>query len=406
MITLCLLLSGMGTFCFIAVMNVFGLAVEGFQWSILLSSYTIIFAMVSAALFIMKVGSYRFSLSSMAYCGAIVIICLGFMITSQYARDASRYFFLFVSTAVPGFMAGLQMCDHKLLRHAWKYIDVFMVLFTASLAVYQLSADQPFGYTVDYQTASYMGAFSFGLNLCMLSRADGTERFRLFNSHGWRICSIALLGLQAILTFMTGGRGGVALLLLFALAAFAILMKQGIGIKKFVVLGLAAALMVFVFHFVMENRSLNGVARIFSGRDNRTNVYDLAFCAFRNKPFLGYGPYGYLDALNGIGYPHNIILELLLTYGIAGIIVEVGLAIVLCVHIKRTGLSNIPSWVFVIGIYSVVRLFFSSTFLSFSPFWFVLGFLCNYSSVSCEMGSGETARRNMSKVKHSFEGSL
>lgn len=380
--TLVLLLSGMGTFCFVAIMNILGWAEEGPRWSASLSVYTVFLAMASIGLFLMRIDKYRFSRTSMAYCGAIVVMCLGFMITSQYAQDASRYFFLFVSTAIPGFLAGLLLCDQRLLRHAWKYVDILMLLFTVSLAMYQLSASHPEGYTVDYQTASYMGAFSFGLNLCLLMRLGNVERFKFFGARGWRLCSIALLGLQAVLTLLTGGRGGVLLLALFALIAFVLLVKRGMGIKKLFFIGLAAAAALFVANFVMENQNLEGIARILSGRDNRSNVYDLAWLAFQKNPIVGYGPYGYLDAMEGIEYPHNIFLELLLTYGIVGVAFEIGLAMILCIRVKRTGSSGIPTWLAVVAIYSIVRLFFSSTLLSFSPFWFVLGFFCNYSSAS------------------------
>ena len=376
------------------------------RWSAFLSGYTVILAMVSMGLFLMRIGKYRFSLTSMAYCGAIMVMCLGFMITSQYAQDASRYFFLFASTAIPGFLAGLLLCDQRLLRHAWKHIDVLILLFTASLAIYQLSASHSDGYMVDYQTASYMGAFSFGLNLCMLTRSDNVERFRLFDTHGWRICSIALLGLQAVLTLLTGGRGGVVLLVLFALIALVQLMKQGMAIKIIFFIGLAVAVVLFAVNFVTENQNLEGIARILSGRDNRSNVYDLAWLAFQENPIVGYGPYGYLDVMRGVEYPHNIVLELLLTYGIVGVAFEVGLMLILCVRVKRVGLSSIPSWLVVIGTYSIVRLFFSSTFLSFSPFWFVLGFLCNYSPVSRGASSGGSSTERISKKDRSPEGGV
>lgn len=96
--------------------------------------------------------------------------------------------------------------------------------------------------------------------------------------------------------------------------------------------------------------------------------------AILDKPFFGYGPYGYYSAIM-IEYPHNIILDLLLSFGLAGVPFEL-LTIALLAHRLRGKLrKNVPSWIWVILLYVLVRLFFSSTFLSTSALWFALGFL-------------------------------
>lgn len=378
LVTFALLLTGMGTFCFASIMNILGLAEQGSSWSGMLSSYTIALALLCICVFVSKCAKgVRFSKTTLLFCGIIIIICLGFCITSTYANGASYYFFLFASTALPGFLAGLLIGLERYLIHAWKYMDIFMLIFTLSLFSYHASNQDQASYAIDYQTASYMGALAFGLNICLLVDKTGKNRFKLFSTKAWSVASVGLLVFQIEATLQTGGRGGTLLLAVFAGLAALLLFKTGTAPRRIFLFAFLIMGALLVYEYIAANQDQAGIARILSGRDNRSDVYTLAWDAFLENPILGYGPYGYAQALKGIEYPHNLLLELLLMYGIVGIPFEALSLIVLVVRFRKCGFSSFPKWSIVLSLYALVRLLFSSTFLSMSLFWFVIGFFGN-----------------------------
>lgn len=373
----CLLLfAGLGSFGFTSIMNCLGLAYYGSAWSGLRAAYTAVIVVTSVGLFIItSIQGRKVSYASLLLLFFAGSISLGFLITSTYAYGASYYFSLFLSNAIPGLLAGMCISAKQYRAQAWKYVDILVVILSLSVAMYFFqSGSGSLDYGIDYQSASYMAAVAFGLNLSMLLNGSNRERFFLFKTPFWKVMAYCLCVYQAGAAFYTGGRGGVLLVLILSVVALIALFRRGMSVKMLI--GIIAVLIgVFVIvEFVSSNSTQAGISRILSGYDNRSDAYSMIWNAILDKPFFGYGPYGYYSAIM-IEYPHNIILDLLLSFGLAGVPFEL-LTIALLAHRLRGKLrKNVPSWIWVILLYVLVRLFFSSTFLSTSALWFVLGFL-------------------------------
>lgn len=240
---------------------------------------------------------------------------------------------------------------------------------------------------ISYQRISYASAFSFGMILFYYLKSDW---FKQKYKYAW-----CLLPLLFVATILPGGRGAFVLLGVYLLWGGGILLRRlnQIKFKKvfnpvhfFIGIIIFTVVLFFIFNSLYEyiDILIQGFSRAISfidfqtmsldlegGSSGRGPIYRLALDKIAQRPITGYGIYGYLY-IDGLGlYPHNIILEIFLQYGIL-----IGFAIIVLLIVSELRFLKEKNDFILLGIcfYVYVSLMFSGSYTSNSFFWLLLIF--------------------------------
>ena len=239
-----------------------------------------------------------------------------------------------------------------------------------------------------YQAVSYYSAICFGILAVSTLRLDRNYRYEMFASNLSKLLNPILMMAMLVATISNGGRGAFIVVVLYSLLSFYwIASKRGLsaaGIFRLLALFFFVILMLWmVLKFVSQDSVLaNGFARatqflklsdglatdLAVGGSGRDVVYDVAIRGVADSPIFGYGAFAHWDKLIS---PHNLILDLMLQFGIlVAPMIILGSLYILMRQFKR--LSTERMWFFVIFLYPVVLLMFSGGYLRMSIFWFAL----------------------------------
>ncbi|WP_415409366.1 O-antigen ligase family protein [Staphylococcus agnetis] len=266
-------------------------------------------------------------------------------------------------------------------QHVIKFFKLIFVLFSFTFMViilvpYFLNLLPPkinFG-LMNYQNVSYLAAFTVGIGIYML--------IEKVVKHRWFYYLMILITVPSV--FIPGGRGGAVLLILYVLI-FLLMLTFRKGVNAFVkliiyVIGLAcfALLVNFIIESAGESRTFSyitsGGIDIDNGTSGRGPIYQMSTYFIGQQPLFGYGPFNYYHLIHNI--PHNFILEILLTFGVFGLLLVILFGVLLISKfIKNYDASSIDLLVVFIAIYPLTLLMFSSNYLVVSEFWFVLFYL-------------------------------
>ena len=236
-----------------------------------------------------------------------------------------------------------------------------------------------------YQEAAYGSAFSFGMIWFYYLKSDW---FRKKYKYSW-----CLLPLLLIATVLPGGRGAFLLVVVYTIWCIGIILRRTRVQKikktiKPVTLFFSLAILSFVLIFLFFNISkyletlVSGFERAISffdfhtmsldfegGSSERGPIYEHAMTMIAEQPLTGYGPYGYLY-IDLAPYPHNIILEVLLQYGVV-----IGATFMFFLFICELRFIIKAEFLQIgISFYVYVNLMFSGSYTSNSYFWFLLCF--------------------------------
>ncbi|QDW90848.1 O-antigen ligase family protein [Staphylococcus chromogenes] len=227
---------------------------------------------------------------------------------------------------------------------------------------------------MNYQNASYLASFTVGIGLYLLLENVIKKT--------WVYYSLILLTIPSV--FIPGGRGGAILLILyFILYIIIITFRKNVNafIKLFIyVIGLASfvTLVYYIVTSAGESRTFqyitsNGID-IQNGSSGRAPIYQMSTYFICQRPIFGYGPFNYYHLIHNI--PHNIILELLLSFGIVGLMTILILLIITTINfIKNYDANSIDLLVVFIVVYPLTLLMFSTNYLVVSELWFVMFYM-------------------------------
>lgn len=247
-----------------------------------------------------------------------------------------------------------------------------------------------------YQTASYVSAFSFGLNYYYLFSCKNIERLSFTKLKIYKFLQYVLLLIQFLSVFISGGRGGMVLIVAYF---FFFLLQNKININRsklrssFIFIITIVTAYFFIYKRYLYNNLIfvNGLNRVFSfitvngvnweGTSGRGEVYTSIIDEISQSPILGNGFFNYTTL------PHNIFLEVILATGILGVSVFIILGFTFFVKLYRL-LKNMEGYHFfvVILIYPLIMLNFSGSFFNTTLLWFVISFVF-YSKIP-KIGNG------------------
>ncbi|GGG95863.1 O-antigen ligase family protein [Staphylococcus pragensis] len=313
--------------------------------------------------------------------GVIVLLTISILILIAYfvsphnserlSKNTIRFFILWcVSASIAGIY--IKSISRKKVESFFKIIFIiFSMTFLFVILIPYLLGKLPtpvvFG-LMNYQNASYISAFTVGLGCYLILKGDLKHRnFYVF---------MTIITFPSV--FIPGGRGGAILLILYSLLTIVLItFKRNISfylkIAIYTVAFLAsAALLIFVSNG--DNRTFsyikNGSFDI-NGTSGRGPIYEMSLHYISEKPLIGYGPFNYYHLIDNI--PHNIVLEMLLSYGFLGLIILVFLIIlVLIKFFTHYDKNSIDLLVVFITIYPITMLMFSTNYLVVGELWFAV----------------------------------
>ncbi len=314
----------------------------------------------------------------------IVSVDLVYTNTGYHQYDYLANFLVF---GITGICSGLYFVNSEGPKAIGFVLDVVMVLCLVGAVLFELSQYSASIWTVrgyanlSYQSISYMAAFAFALDLWSLVFANPGSCPLLRRRPRTRVLRMALLPVCLVAVLLSGGRGGVLAVGAVCVVVLIMLAVKGrLGPRAAIALLAIAVALTVAFYMNLDTLAgFRGFERIATRGDNRSDVWDMAINAFAQAPVFGYGFGGYGTAFNGL-YPHNIILDILLSAGLVGLL----LFTVFCVYVLkrlRQILNQNLEWgslLLIIGAFSVAFLSVSGTFLSYAPFWFFLSAVLAY----------------------------
>jgi len=179
---------------------------------------------------------------------------------------------------------------------------------------------------------------------------------------------------------MSGGRGGMFLLISYTVALFC----TGKHKSRFVVIcAMIVLLIILIYPYMSSDLIQRGFNRIFwfmgnselnSSVEARQYYLSQALALIGNRPILGYGLFGYLNYMNN--YPHNILLEVMLQGGLLYLVFATVILAILAknyhVHRRVNPESKIIGVLF---LFPIVELLFSGTYMSTPLFWFGISYI-------------------------------
>lgn len=296
----------------------------------------------------------------------------------------------FVIWAIPAFYAGYYVAAKGRWFLMQKYWDVVMVLF--SVVGIRVAIDYVTGGWfragmggATYQTLSYTTALAFGLNLHLLEDGAALQRFAFAEHRAYRIVSYCLLPVQLLCIVISGGRGGMVLAVVYGITILVRRRSLGGRLKSSLVVASIAVLSILLIQLSLSDTTVRGgLNRVFAyvgsegidwaGTSGRDALYARAATLGAERPWLGYGPFGYQDALVPFRYPHNLFLEIQLAHGGVGLVL--GAVLLVWAVIRHRALTEYDrSYIFlgVIAMYQFVLLMFSGSYLASATIWFVVG---------------------------------
>lgn len=412
-----------GQLLFFSFLSIFGLEYRGMEES---SGYVIFCVLLAALTLLIFTSDYfifrRFSLNLNSTILFVLpaFVALVYFIEKATAETAERSLIFYLLFSLPATYIGIYVARRRSIVSMAKWFEVLMLVMTLSvitsliLPLFRNEAFLAFAGS-SHQTASYISAFAYSLNLFFLLFDHRYQLFRFHYTRIYKISSYILLLLQIAGVLYSGGRGGFVVIINATLILMWLKIRQeNYGLKKISTILLFFALgFSFLLSRLLQNESfLASSGRVFSyissgGIDisqtsGREFVYKDALKLITDKPILGYGLFKYSDFTI---FPHNIFLEILLNGGIVYLSFTIILGYLFFKKFKFI-IQKEPENILALAIFifPITELMFSGTYLETPLFWFVIAYVFSYTVESFEIGlkNGFQDNQALTKINNNY----
>ncbi|MBR5114795.1 MAG: O-antigen ligase family protein [Oscillospiraceae bacterium] len=269
------------------------------RWSI----YLILFVMIAlGVLTFTKTEIRRFFLLEAL---VTIVYILSFLINGS--NDALKWLIDSIGIYIPLAFFSMTVEDKELFYRS--FLKTSWVLLVISL-IYSVGIT---GYNMH---------FSYTILLIILLHLN-----EAMNGKKWYYIPTAV---EIILLLRLGSRGAIVSIVVFVVIK---ILANGTGKKKYIQAALVAIFAGLVFwvidrYGIQIYRSIANAGRqsrslyllfsgqIFSHDSGRIALWEMSIRAIQEKPVLGWGINGALSELSGHPYPHQLFLDLMLTFGI------------------------------------------------------------------------------------------
>ncbi|QLY82225.1 O-antigen ligase family protein [Clostridium intestinale] len=308
----------------------------------------------------------------------LIIILLTCLFYSYFTLNKSpivfQIFKYFIGFTIPSVALAL-IISNKDIENLYKDIKFINIFITMAFCIEMLrSYNTLLGFNsisgASHLLIGYTMSALFPYNFIKL-----THEKKLLS----KLLYLVLLIINVFIIFASGSKGSlVSIAVTFVIALF----MYGVKKRKFTkyIVGFSSLAAVIVGVFVTKNLEFKiifwRIASLFSSNfttasSGRDIFYFKAISDFKESPVLGNGIGYYAETMGSYVYPHNIILEILETFGVVGIIAFSIIMIILLRNtfwlLKQKSLSyHVLAFLFV---NVMVELMFSSSFLVHHQFW-------------------------------------
>ena len=351
---------------------------------IILSGYSVFYII---RYFLLK-QKLRASLENIVFLLVPLLFTLMLIVESPESSFPYEIFKRFIMWGCPSILIALYYSHNphevKMTIRPW-FISVVILSIGSLLSVYnslvELNLDDVLGER--YQTISYSAALAYCISLFLLLDPKFSD------IKCGKIVLFLCICMQIIAVIASGGRGGF-LLLFFGTLSYIFLGVRYFNLSKTFVIKLLIFLVgaiILVYPILIENSILErGLDRVLSyisasGIDmsetsNRDSVYGVAIREIKNHLIIGQGIFKHMDLM---GYPHNLILEVLMGGGIIYFSIYLLLNLVFIMKLYYMLRNNLLHVTIIPPlIYVFILLMFSGTYLETSMFWFVITYVLCY----------------------------
>lgn len=327
----------------------------------------------------------------------LALVFLAFLLNGSSEELAKAHFLRYLCFSVPSALIGIVYSRKKDIINIAAPLQMAMLLLTFGFGIMQLHAKIHSERLALYQTISYSLGFSYAVNLLLLLfRFDGGTcwkgLWKLLNFKGSKFFYTILLLLQVLLCVISGGRGGFVLIVASTVVLLCFYLQQKTNktnLMPYVLFILCLLPFFSLLPSEIKDFIEQGGERVFSyltpsGIDmsqtsHRDVVYEENLELIAQRPWVGYGLWGYFNKTDGY-YPHNIFLEFLLQRGIPFLIfmllvlVYIAQKYIAMVKTEREHLLVLP-----LILLPCIKLLFSETYLEEGLFWFSIAYIytCN-----------------------------
>lgn len=314
-----------------------------------------------------------------------------------YSNDKS--WLCLVAFCLPATCIAVYYAENEKIGNLVRWIDILIPFFAVSLffSINKLFIDILGGTGYYSQSLSYLAANCFLLDLFILLFGNKYERFSFFRKKTYLVISVLLLPYFLLIQFFAGGRGALGTLVVGIIGIIYVYKKTYpyknlhiMSISVFIILlGLLGGSLLSGDAFDVLSKNSERVFSFFSsGKDlyERTSGRDIVFQAAMDmiyeRPLFGYGLFAYKDPPSFFiaGYPHNIILEILLQGGLSLLIVFVVLISNVYFKLLRIIKDLSQSLVLLFFVFCITLLMYSGSYIENSFFWFSVVFVLNHRS--------------------------
>lgn len=231
-----LLLTIVGSNGFFCICTILGISYQGSENSDLFFLYNIILCFISLIFVLLNIIKHKIKIEKkfIGLVTLIMIYLLSFFL-GEYRNSTSVQLVLqFGVWCIPSALIGLYYSYSLNWKEMFKYLDLLNVLYTytafnTALVFLRNGWQSATNTGINYQDASYIAAFAFGITLYMLTSNNNCKRFSFFYTSFSKLIYILFLLIQIISLFICGGRGALVLVLVYII----IMLIKYLDIKNF-----------------------------------------------------------------------------------------------------------------------------------------------------------------------------
>ena len=315
--------------------------------------------------------------------GVLVVFGFLFYITRFFYSNVDEgyhgQYLRWGSDCISACLIGMTLMKLKNYSSIYNFLPLFCIILTLFLARSVLENAMYVGQMhlengMNYQSIAYNLALLFGLSFYYtLINKDSTSKIM-------RIIMMVCMPLQAVTCCMSGGRGGVVLLVIYLIAMVYMMLyfKRITKIKLVIIAILGGGIFVYVadyFHlwdsvgFIRSSGLLDD--------DDRFRLWRGIWHYVEDNNYIGYGLGG--DYYTFGFYTHNILLDFLLETGFLGTIILTYTFVKIYKAIFNQCMNNnIFIILVIISLYGLVMNMFSGYWITTYSHWMALGVAMTY----------------------------
>lgn len=291
---------------------------------------------------------------------------------------------------LPALLAGWYFSyGEKKIIFLSKNLEIIMLIFTLGV-LFSTFTSLTSGNRINsigggtYQTASYISAFAFGINLFYITFGNIFHRYKIFENSTYKIIQILLLVIQVIGLVLGGGRGAFVLAITYILVISISLISRNkvLSLLKYlftIIMFLIVFIVISNMPIINENGIMQGFSRMtefitaeginWGGTSGRDVVYKNIINIISEYPIFGVGFFNY-------PLPHNIFLEILISTGLVGFIIALVFFGYIFLKYKILLKENFQYYIYlIIFLYPLVMLMFSRSLFTSPEFSFFMSFV-------------------------------